>query len=84
MELLRLVLLQQGGTLITCKNHCGAYSLIPLLKREDYMKVSTMKKHPLQFCDTRWLEDIAVAERAIIIWPDIKVYITQIFAGPKF
>ena len=36
-------------------------------KREDYMKVSTMKKLPLQFCATRWLEDIAVAERAIII-----------------
>ena len=37
----------------------------------------------MHFCATRWLEDIAVAERAIIIWPDIKVYITQICAGPK-
>ena len=46
-------------------------------KREDYMKVSTMKKLPLQFCATRWLEDIAFTKRAIIIWPDIKVYITQ-------
>ena len=32
-------------------------------KKEDYMKVSTSKKFPLPFCATRWLEDVAVAER---------------------
>ena len=47
------------------------------------MKVSTSKKFPLQFCATRWLEDVAVAERAILIWPDIQVFIAQICAGPK-
>ena len=49
-------------------------------KREDYKQVSIMNKLPLQFYTTRWLEDIAVAKRAIIIWPDIEVYITQICA----
>ena len=47
------------------------------------MKVSTSKKFSLQFCATRWLEDVAVAERAILIWPDIQVFIAQICAGPK-
>ena len=52
-------------------------------KKEDYRKVSTSKKLPLQFCATRWSEDVAVAERAILIWPDIQVFIAQICAGPK-
>ena len=47
------------------------------------MKVSPSKKFPLQHCATRWLEDVAVAERAILIWPDIQVFIAQICAGPK-
>ena len=47
------------------------------------MKVSTSKKFPLQFCGIRWLEEVAVAERAILIWPDIQVFIAQICAGPK-
>ena len=52
-------------------------------KKEDYMKVPTSKRFPLQFCATRWLEDVVVAERAILIWPDIQVFIAQIWAGPK-
>ena len=32
-------------------------------KKEDYMKVSTSEKFPLQFCATRWLEDVAAAEK---------------------
>ena len=47
------------------------------------MKVSISKKFPLQLCATRWLEDVAVAKRAILIWPDIQVLIAQICAGPK-
>ena len=49
-------------------------------KKEDFLKVSTSKKFPLQFCVTRWLEDVAVAERAILIWPDMQVFIAQICA----
>ena len=52
-------------------------------KKEDFMKISESKKFPLQFCATRWLEDIAVAERAILIWPDVQKFITQICAGSK-
>ena len=53
-------------------------------KKVDYMKVSTSKKFPLLFCATRWLEDVAVAlQRAILIWPNIQVFIAQICAGLK-
>ena len=47
------------------------------------MKVSTSKMFPIQFSATRWLEDVAVAERAILVWPDIQVFIAQICAVPK-
>ena len=83
MEILRLVLLQQCGTLITLLKLLWYLFSDSPAKRKDYMKVSTMKKLPLQFCTTRWLEDIAVAKRAIIIRPDSKVYITLIYAGSK-
>ena len=82
MEPSKEELLQLGGTLITCYNLYGIFSDAPA-KKEDYMKMSTSKKFPLQFCATRWLEDVAVAERAILIWPDIQVFIAQICAGPK-
>ena len=52
-------------------------------KKDDYMKVSTTKKLPLSFCATRWVEDVPVAERAIVIWTNMKMYISQICAGPK-
>ena len=71
--------MQLGGTLITL---WYLFSDAPA-KKKDYMKVSTSKKFPLQCCATRWLEDVAVAERAILIWPDIQVFIAQICAGPK-
>ena len=33
---------------------------------------------PLQFCAIRWVDDAAVAIRAIEIWPNIKRYRTDI------
>ena len=72
-----------GDTLITCYDlYLYLFSDAPA-KKEDYMKVSTSIKVPLQFCVTRWLEDVAVAERVILIWPDIQMFIAQICAGPK-
>ena len=63
-------LLQLDGTLIICCDLWYLFSDAPA-KKEDFMKISESKKFPLQFCATRWLEDIAVAERAIFIWPDV-------------
>ena len=33
---------------------------------------------PLHFCATRWVENAAVATRAIEIWPNITKYVTEI------
>ena len=46
-------------------------------RREDYLVANKgSAQFALQFCSTRWLEDVPVAERAIKIWPNIKTYIS--------
>jgi len=52
-------------------------------KREDYQSITGSNVWPLRFCGTRWLEDIPVAERAILIWPSIKQYVKKVIEGPK-
>ena len=47
-------------------------------RREDYLIANKGNtQFALQFCSTRWLEDVPVAKRAIKIWPNIKTYIRQ-------
>ena len=38
---------------------------------------------PLKFCGTRWIEDAAVADRAVICWENIKKYVKKVVDGPK-
>ena len=52
-------------------------------RREDYTAFTGSILFPLQFCATRWLEDIAVAERAVVIWTNIQKYINKILTKPK-
>lgn len=33
---------------------------------------------PLKFCRHRWAENIAVAKRALLVWPNIKKYMEEI------
>lgn len=33
---------------------------------------------PLKFCAHRWCENVAVAKRALDIWPSMKLYLEQI------
>ena len=49
----------------------------------DYTEISGSKELPKRFCSTRWLEDTAVAERAISIWPNVKKYVTETLRLPK-
>ena len=43
-------------------------------RREDYLAAcGGNAKFGLQFCSTRWLEDVPVAERAINIWPCVLI-----------
>ena len=41
-------------------------------RREDYEVITGSTTWPLRLCGTRWLEDISVAERAVVIWPNIQ------------
>ena len=40
-------------------------------RRDVYLRVGDSEKFPLKFCDTRWIEDLRVAERALEIWTSI-------------
>ena len=33
---------------------------------------------PLKFCGHRWLENVPCAERALQVWPHIKVYVAKV------
>ena len=45
-------------------------------RREDYLTANKGNaQFGLQFCNTRWSEDVLVAGRTIKIWPNIKTYI---------
>ena len=52
-------------------------------RREEYTSASGSKQFPLKFSSTRWLEDIQVAERALLIWPNVNKYVTVTTSGPK-
>ena len=52
-------------------------------RREDYTRITGSSTFPLQFCGTRWVEDCNVAERAILIWENIKKHVNTIELGPK-
>ena len=39
---------------------------------DDYENVTKSSKFPLLFCAVRWIEDVAVADRLIEVWPNIK------------
>lgn len=47
-------------------------------RRTSYTEITKSTLFPLHFCSTRWVEDAAVATRAIEIWPNIKKYVTEI------
>lgn len=52
-------------------------------RRADYTALTGSSKFPLQFCATRWIEDVAVAERALDIWDAVCNYVTAVSSGPK-
>ena len=38
---------------------------------------------PLKFCGTRWIEDAAVAERAVVCLENILKYVKKVVVGSK-
>ena len=51
--------------------------------RTDYKSITGSKIFPFSFCKTRWLDDKIVADRAIEIWPNIKIFCQVWQLGPK-
>ena len=52
-------------------------------RRKDYTKMTGSEVFPFQFCGHRWLEYKRVAERAVVMWPSLTTYITEILKKPK-
>ena len=52
-------------------------------RRSDYTGITQSNIFPMQFCSTRWIEDVPVAKRAVEIWGNICKYVCTISAGPK-
>ena len=52
-------------------------------RRADYTDITSSMIFPLKFCGTRWIEDAAVADRAVICWENIKKYLKKVVDNPK-
>lgn len=50
-------------------------------RREDYRRILSTNKFPLKFCATRWIENVAVAQRALEVYENIKKYVAK--TGPS-
>lgn len=46
-------------------------------RRADYIEITGSNKFPQKFCEVRWVENAAVAERAIEVFNFVKTYIQQ-------
>jgi len=43
-------------------------------RREDFSNISNGNIFPLKICNHRWLENIPVAQRVLVIWEHLKEY----------
>lgn len=51
-------------------------------RRSEYTRVTGSLVFPLQFCSTRWVEDLMVVERALQLLPNIREYINSVLRKP--
>ncbi len=47
-------------------------------RREDFCNLTKSKIFALPFCGHRWVENLPVAERALVIWPDMMKYVEAV------
>lgn len=52
-------------------------------RRGDYAAITKSEMFPIKFCSIRWLENIAVANRALIMLPNLKKYVEAIVKESK-
>ena len=51
------------------------------LEEKDYRRILSTNKFPLKFCATQWIENVAVAQRALEVYENIKKYVAK--TGPS-
>lgn len=44
-------------------------------RREDFVAVTGQSLFPLKFCAHRWIENVPVIERVLLLWSDVKEYV---------
>ncbi|XP_063761275.1 uncharacterized protein LOC134878988 isoform X2 [Eleginops maclovinus] len=47
-------------------------------RREDYVTVTKSSVFPLSFCAHRWVENLPVVERALVVWPSLLLYMEAV------
>lgn len=52
-------------------------------RRSDFLALNETGLMPLKFCATRWVEDVAVSDRAITIWPSVVKFIDSYKDKPR-
>ena len=54
-------------------------------RRDVYLKEGSSSKFPMKFCETRWIEDKEIAERALEVWKSVEqpLDIEKVFASPR-
>lgn len=51
--------------------------------RDDFMSIIGSTVFPAKHCQTRWIEDVPVAKKAIEVLPHMKTYVETIWKNPK-
>ena len=46
-------------------------------RRDDFTKMTESSQYPLQFCVHRWVEDVEVAEHALLMWPAVEKFVAS-------
>lgn len=47
-------------------------------RREDFMTETGSDTYPLEFCAHRWVENVRVVDRALLVYPSVKVFVEKV------
>lgn len=50
-------------------------------RHEDFMTATGCHTPMLKFCKHRWVENVSVSERALLLWPHVKHYVEMVEIG---
>lgn len=50
-------------------------------RHEDFVAATGCSTNMLRFCNHRWIENVNVSERGILLWPHVKAYVEMVGKG---